>query len=73
MCGIIMFGADQTMKACVAEVKQIHIHNTFMPKHQHELTTKQKAQMVELFIFLTEKRSGEIERCWVETYKGITS
>ena len=72
MCGIIMahmsvkqatkeFGADRTKRACEAEVKQIHMRNTFVPKHRHELTTKQKARMVESFIFLTEKRSGEIK------------
>ena len=55
------FGADRTMKACVAEVKQIHMRNTFVPKYRHELTTRQKARMVESFIFLTEKRSGEIK------------
>ena len=55
------FGHDRTNKACVAELKQIHMRNTFVRKHRHELTTKQKARMVESFIFLNEKRSGEIK------------
>ena len=33
----------------------------FVPMHQHELTTKQKARMVKSFIFLNKKRSGEIK------------
>jgi hypothetical protein len=45
----------------VAEIKQIHMHKTFVPKHRHELTPKQRERMVEAFIFLTEKRSGEIK------------
>ncbi len=43
MCDIIMahmsvkqatkeFGADRTMKTCVAEVKQIYMRNTVVPK-----------------------------------------
>ena len=66
--GIIMsvkaaknFGADRTTKACVKDIKQIHMHKTFVPKHRHELTPKQQERMVEAFIFLTEKRSGEIK------------
>jgi hypothetical protein len=35
------------------------MRGTFVPKHWHELTTKQKARMVKAFIFLTEKRSGK--------------
>jgi hypothetical protein len=55
------FGADWTTKSCVAVIKQIHMRKTFVPKHRHELTPKQQERMVEAFIFLTEKRSGEIK------------
>ena len=54
-------GVDWTTKACVAEIKQILVRKTFVPKHRHELTPKQRERMVEAFIFLTEKRSGEIK------------
>jgi hypothetical protein len=37
------------------------LQNTYVPKHWYELTAKQKAQMLEAFIFLTKKRSGEIK------------
>jgi hypothetical protein len=55
------FGVDWTTKACMAKVKQIHMRKTFVPKHRHELTPKQQERMVKAFIFLTEKRSGEIK------------
>ena len=55
------FGVDWTTKACMKEIKQIHMRKTFVPKHRHELTPKQQERMVEAFIFLTEKRSGEIK------------
>ena len=69
------FGVNQTNKACVAEIKQIHMCKTFVPKHRHELTPKQQERMVEAFIFLTEKRSGEIkaERYWVGKCSATTS
>ena len=35
------FGVDWTAKSCVKEIKQIHMHKTFVPKHRHELTPKQ--------------------------------
>ena len=34
-------GIDRTTKACVAEIKQIHMRKKFVPKHRHELTPKQ--------------------------------
>ena len=55
------FGVDWTTKACVAEIKQIHMRKKFVPKHRHELTPKQQERMVEAFIFLIEKRSGVIK------------
>ena len=45
----------------MAEINQIHMRKTFVPKHWHKLIPKQQARMVEAFIFLTEKRSGEIK------------
>ena len=53
------FGRDRTNQACVKELKQIHMRNTFVPKHRHKLTTKQKARMVESLIFLNKKRSAK--------------
>ena len=34
------FGEAWTMKACCAKIKQVHMHNTFVPKHWQDLTAK---------------------------------
>ena len=52
------FGAIRTDNACWAEVKQIHMRNSFVPKHWEELTPKKKSNILESFIFVQEKRSG---------------
>jgi hypothetical protein len=41
------FGSVRTKKAALAEVKQIHMRNTFVPKHWSELTPKQKKEVLE--------------------------
>ena len=53
------FGTVRTKKAALAEVKQIHMRNTFVPKHWSELTPKQKEQVLEAFMFLEQKTSGK--------------
>ena len=52
------FGVIRTDKACRAEVKQLHMRNTFVPKHWDELTPKQQGNILESFIFVEEKKSG---------------
>ena len=52
------FGKIRTDKACRLEVKQIHMRNSFVPKHWEELTPKQKNNILESFIFVEEKKSG---------------
>ena len=42
-------------------MKQIHMRDSFKPKHYHELTQTQKARMVESFIFLKEKKDGTLK------------
>jgi hypothetical protein len=42
-------------------MKQIHMRDSFQPKHYHELTSKDKARMVESFIFLKEKKDGTLK------------
>ncbi len=49
------------MKSSKAEMKQIHMRDSFKPKHYHKLTPKQKARMVESFIFLKEKKYGTLK------------
>ena len=50
-------GAD----AAKAELKQIHLRDTFQPKHFRELTSEQKVQILESHLFLKEKRDGTIK------------
>ena len=52
------FGVIRTDKACRAEVNQIHMRNSFVPKHWEELTPKQKSNILESFIVVKEKTSG---------------
>ncbi len=56
-----MFGEAHTEEACKKEIKQIHMRNRFVPKHCYELSDKQIGLMLEAFIFLTKKQSGEIK------------
>jgi hypothetical protein len=58
---IAKLGFEPTMKSSKAEMKQIHMRDSFKPKHYHELTQKQKARMVESFIFLKEKKDGSLK------------
>jgi hypothetical protein len=54
-------GIEPTMKSSKAEMKQIHMCDSFKPKHYHKLTLNQKARMVESFIFLKEKKDGTLK------------
>ncbi len=51
---IAKLGFEPTMKSSLAEMKQIHMRDSFVPKHYRELTPKQIARMVESFLFLNE-------------------
>lgn len=56
------FGVEKTMASCKVEMKQIHMQNSFIPKHYyHELTPKQKSRMVGLFMFLKEKKDRKLK------------
>jgi len=54
----VKFGEVRTNKACMKEIKQIHMRDTFVPKHWSELTTQQKTQVLEAFIFVEQKKDG---------------
>jgi hypothetical protein len=42
-------------------MKQLHWRNSYVPKHYHTLTKKQKDQLLESHIFVEEKRDGTIK------------
>jgi hypothetical protein len=58
---IAKLGFEPTMKSSLAEMKQIHMRDSFVPKHFRELTPKQIARMVESFLFLKEKKDGTLK------------
>ena len=58
---ITKLGIEPTMKSSKVEMKQIHMRDSFKPKQYHKLTLKQKAMMVESFIFLKDKKDGSLK------------
>jgi hypothetical protein len=52
---------DHAYNAAYSEMKQLHMRDTFQPKHYSELTPMQKATLLESHMFLKEKRSGKIK------------
>jgi hypothetical protein len=47
--------------AILKEMKQLHWHNSYKPKHWHDLSKKQKHQILESHIFVEEKQDGTIK------------
>ena len=45
----------------MSKMKQLHLRDTFKPLHWKEMTSKQKASMLESHVFLKEKRDGTIK------------
>jgi hypothetical protein len=58
------FGAVRTRDAALAEIKQIHMRNTFNPKHWSELTPKQKEQVLEALCSWNRRRAVKIKVGW---------
>jgi hypothetical protein len=54
------WGAD-TEYAITKEMKQLHWHDSYKPKHWHGLTKKQKKQVLESHIFVEQKRDEKIK------------
>ena len=48
-------------KAMNSETKQLHLQDTFKPRHFHDLTRKQKAKVLESHMFRKENRSDKIK------------
>ena len=44
-----------------SEMKQLHIPDTFDPRHRHELSTKEQSEVLESQMFLKLKRDGKIK------------
>ena len=58
--GLKEWGKDAE-KAVFDEMKQLHFRKTFVPKHWHQLTKEQRAQVLEVHLFLKQKSDGMIK------------
>jgi hypothetical protein len=52
---------DQAFTATRFEMKQLHLRNTFKPKHCRELSQVQRQTVFESHMFLKQKRDGKIK------------
>jgi hypothetical protein len=52
---------ERGYKAAHAEMKQLHMRDTFKPLHWKDMTKAQRKSILESHLFLKEKRSGEIK------------
>jgi hypothetical protein len=52
---------DQAFTTARSEMKQLHLRNTFKPKHWRELRQVQHQMVLESHIFLKQKRDGKIK------------
>jgi hypothetical protein len=52
---------DKAYSAVTSEMKQLHLHNTFKPKHWSELSKTLHQTVLELHMFLKEKRDGSLK------------
>jgi hypothetical protein len=52
---------DKAYVVVTSEMKQLHFRNTFKPKHWSELLKTQCQTVLELHMFLKEKRDGSLK------------
>jgi hypothetical protein len=52
---------DKAYAAVMSEMKQLHFRNTFRPKHWSKLLKTQHQTVLELHMFLKEKRDGSLK------------
>ena len=51
----------EAQDAAMKEMKQLHGCNSFKPVHWKDLTEEQRKMVLESFLFVTRKRSGELK------------
>ena len=56
MKAVIKKWGQEAEYAITKEMKQLHWRESYKPKHWHELTKKQKEQILETHIFVEQKR-----------------
>jgi hypothetical protein len=52
---------DRAFTAARFEMKQLHLRNTFKPKHWRDLSQVQRQRVMESHMFLKQKRDGKIK------------
>ena len=52
---------DEARVAAFKEMKQLHMRDTFRPVHFKDLSEEQRRMILESFLFVTRKRSGELK------------
>ena len=52
---------EKVSKAMKLEMRQIHLCDTFEPRHRYEVSAKEKAKVLESHMFLKLKRDGKIK------------
>jgi hypothetical protein len=52
---------DRAYEAATSEMKQLHLRNTFKPRHLKQLSDIQRKTILESHMFLKEKRDGKIK------------
>ena len=52
---------ERAYDAAALEMKQLHLRNTFRPKHLKELSDIQRKTLLESHMFLKEKHDGKIK------------
>ena len=53
---------EKGSKALKSEMRQLHLRDTFEPRHRHELLAKERSEVLESHMFLKLKRDGKIKR-----------
>ena len=52
---------DKLRKAMKSEMRQLHLRDTFEPRHHHEMSAKEKSEVLQSHMFLKLKRDGKIK------------
>jgi hypothetical protein len=52
---------DPAKAAVKEEMKQLHMRDTFQPRHWKSLTPEEKERLLETHLFLKKKRCGKIK------------
>jgi hypothetical protein len=61
MKAVIKKWGQEAKYAITKEMKQLHWRDSYKPKHLHELTKKQKEQILESHNFVEQNRDGLIK------------